>query len=523
MSTNPMGKSKLPEMYDKLKGRRSAYLDRAQEYSVFTLPYLYPEVTPRDGEVNQHGFQSIGAQAVNHLANKLVMTLFPPQRSFFKLEVTDEIREAMEGGSIKPDALGAHLGGIERRANTLMDEIASRAALSEFFRQLLVGGNSLLRMPEKGNMQAIPFDTYVITRNMKGLWTNLIICEEKEFDSLPPDVQDKVRLEKPTKYKVNKSGTCETKAKLYTQVKRDGDSDMFILNQAVDDVKVGKPDQRVKESALEFIPVTWSLAYGEDYGRGLVEDYAGDFFVVDYLSEAMAKGAVVMTDIKYLLKQGSTIDLDRLINSPSGEVLYGNRDDIGVLQVEKQADFRYISEFLEEYKRRIGSGFMLSSANRRDAERVTTYELRIDANELETSLGGIYSRLAQSLQRPLAYLLLGRINKMFGKDEVNPVILTGIEALGRINDLDKIMQFSQMMQLPATWPQDLQSAVDWDAYSRRVANTLSMDTDFLKTQEELAQEQKKQQEAEAMQNLASEASKAAPSIIEQQVGGQTSG
>ena len=86
---------------------------------------------------------------------------------------------------------------------------------------------------------------------------------------------------------------------------------------------------------------------------------------------------------------------------------------------------------------------MLNSAVQRNAERVTAEEVRFMAQELETSLGGVYSILSQELQLPLIKILIFRMEKqgrmpVFPKNVIKPQIITGMEALGRGQDLNKL-------------------------------------------------------------------------------------
>lgn len=79
-------RSNIPELWDKLSTKRNPFMDRAKHYARLTLPYLMNE----EGENNtsQNGWQGVGAQATNHLANKLAQVLFPAQRSFFRVDLT---------------------------------------------------------------------------------------------------------------------------------------------------------------------------------------------------------------------------------------------------------------------------------------------------------------------------------------------------------------------------------------------------------------------------------------------------
>ena len=82
----------------------------------------------------------------------------------------------------------------------------------------------------------------------------------------------------------------------------------------------------------------------------------------------------------------------------------------------------------------------------RDAERVTAAEINLMAQELENSLGGIYSILTQGFQLPYLrrrmHLLVrqGKVPKL--PDElVKPKIVTGLQGLGRGNDRNKLIEF----------------------------------------------------------------------------------
>lgn len=507
-------RSNIPETYQKLESERSGYLNRARDYAKFSLPYILPEVTPRSGAANQHGFQGIGAQAVNHLANKLIITLFPPQRSFFKLEMTEAAEAALNKAGFTKTDLSEQLSAITKRTQRVQEEMNSRSALVEAAKHLIISGNSCLYAPKDGAMQAIPLSNYVVTRSMSGSLLCLIVLQEKELNSFEPTIQALIRSSGQGRANMKPFD----KVKLYTEAKLVGD--FFEVRQSAFEVPLDKKPQRVKPDQLPWIPVRWNTCYGESYGRGLMEDHAGDFFVIEFLSKALARGMALMADVKYLVKPGSVTDIDALVESPTGEFITGNIDDVGVLQLDKYADFTPISNALAEYKQRIGQSFMMGSANRRDAERVTAYELRLDANELETSLGGIYSHLAQSLQRPLAYLFLRRVDSKIRGDNFEPQILTGLEALGRIGDLDKIAQFTEIMNMPSTWPEGLQQRVKWDEYARGVAASLSMELPWLKTQAELDAEMESNNAAGMEQGLMQEASKAAPELIKQQLGGK---
>lgn len=517
MKFSPHQKSKIPERYSTLQGDRSGFLERSRDYSRFTLPWILPEGGPanhsRGDAANQHGYDSYGAQMTSHLTNKLVMTLFPPQRSFFGVDLTEEVAKILAAdGKAKVD-LDEQSIAITKKAEKEQPKIGMRVGLIEAMKNLIISGNVCLKVPqkgEKGNMQAIPLDRYVVKRELNGEMKELITLQEKTFESFDKPMQMAIRASK----KMGKTPEPSMVIKLYTQILRDYDAeDMWIVRQSADDIPVGKVS-RIKTNKLPWHVLTWSLAYGEDYGRGHVEVHAGDFFALNFLAEAQAIGLVLMADIKYLIKHGSTIDIQHLNSSPTGECIAGNVDDIGILQLDKLQNFTYIKEAINDIQRRLGQAFLMQSANRRDAERVTTYELRLDASELETSLGGVYSLFAQNLQPYLALMLLDRVSPELVA-LVEPNILTGLDALGRVGDLDKIAQFSEMMQVPKDWPEAMQASMDWEIYSKTVANALTMETPWLKSKEELATAKNTAKDDEQTRVIAEGAAKAIPGVAKE--------
>lgn len=499
--------------YSYLSSDRNGYRDRGREYSRFTLPYILPDGDnlDRGGAANQHGFQGIGAQAVNHLANKLTINMFPTGRSFFALEFDEGTKAKLTEAGYDPTQLSELLVEAEKRCTTLQTKIAARVAYTEAFKNLIISGNVCIHLPADGMLQAIKLDRYVLTRDLSGKLTELIIEQSKAFNTLAEETQLGIKSIKGTK-----CPEPDDEVKIYTWVYRI-DKDTFTVAQSVEEVLI-KETQDIKESELPWIPLRWNSSYGEDYGRGLCEDHAGDFYVVEFLSEAIAKGMALMADVKYLVRPGSQTDIDEIASAPTGEWIFGTLDDIGVLQLEKYADFTPITEVLNEYKRRIGQAFLLNSAVRRDAERVTTVELRLDAQELEVSLGGVYSLLAQTFQTPLAGLYLKRVGFPLPEDSVIPNIVTGLEAFGKSGDLDKLKQFTEMMQLPQTWPVGVQDRIKWDIYSREIAVSLSMKLSFMMTDEEYQAKQEalaKQQESAAAMELAKAS---APALIKEEGG-----
>ncbi|WLJ89327.1 portal (connector) protein [Vibrio phage vB_ValA_R15Z] len=508
---NSKGKQEktIQKRYEKLKVKREPFLSRAREFSTYTLPNLYPEVASENqgSGTNTTGWQSFGAQCVNNLENKLIMTLFPPHSTFARLELTQEAKKHLREGD--EDLIEAQGGLVQAEQAALMEHehIAGRVGLGEAMEHLLIGGTTCLYMPEEGNLVNYPLDRFVNRRDKSGTLLELIIEESKGIDTFEPALQAIIKAKMRTSNKYKEKDDEEVK--LYTRaVLKQG---FYHIEQEVVGEKVGK-SYRVKPENFPFIVLRWKTNYGEDYGRSLVEQYANDFHMVQFLSEALGKGMILMADIKYLIKPGSVTDVDHLIESPTGEFIFGNIDDIGVLQLEKYADFTPIANVLEKYERRLGTAFMLGAAVQRNAERVTAYEIRRDAIEMEQNLGGAYSLLANTLQRPYFNLLLRRIGFDLPKELVNTVLITGISALSKMTDADKLMQFTEMLNLPASWPMPAQERMLWADYMRSAASQLSLETPWIMTEDQYQKQQEQRMQAQQQEMMMQGAANAMPQV-----------
>jgi hypothetical protein len=101
------------------------------------------------------------------------------------------------------------------------------------------------------------------------------------------------------------------------------------------------------------------------------------------------------------------------------------------------------------------------------------------------------------------------------KDSVKPTVVTGIEALGRGQDLNKLASFLQYLQ--PLGPEVIANEMNLGDYIDRLAASLGIDTSgLIKSAEQKAQEQMMQQQMMQQQMLeqagAGALQKAAPAI-----------
>ncbi|CAM0031275.1 head-tail adaptor [Vibrio phage D530] len=505
--SNAQKERTIEKRYTKLSAKRAPFLERARTFSSYTVPNLYPssESSNQGTGANTTGWQSFGSQCVNNVTNKYVMTLFPPHTPFARLELTPRAKEMLVEEDLNVVDEEGSLVNAGKQAILEHERIAGRVGLGQAIEHSVVGGTTCLYMPDDGNLINYPLSRFVNRLDKSGNLLELIIEESKSIDMFDPSVQAIIRAKKKEQ---RKNDEPVDEVKLYTQAKFS--NGFYHIEQEVMGESVGTK-YRVKKDNLPFIVIRWKTNYGEDYGRSLVEQNAGDLHVIQFLSEAIAKGMILMADVKYLVRPGSVTDVDHLIESPTGEFVYGNRDDIGILQLEKYADFTPIANVLDKYERRVGQAFLLGQ--QRDAERVTAYEVRQDALKMEQAHGGNYTLFSSILQRPYFRLLLNRIDFKLPEELVNTVITTGIEALSKMGDADKFVQWSEMMAQAATLPEPVQARMKWGDFGKHTANQLSLELPFIMTEEEYQQQQAANAQAQQQQQVMEAATKAAPQML----------
>lgn len=283
-------------------------------------------------------------------------------------------------------------------------------------------------------------------------------------------------------------------------------------------------DQPIPEAAGSYpidkspwLPLRYTRVEGEDYGRGFIEEYFGDLKSLEGLTQAIVEGAAAAAKVLFLVNPNGTTRPRTLATAPNGAIVQGNAADVTVLQMEKFADFRVAQETISQIKERLGFAFLMNTAIQRQGERVTAEEIRFMAQELEDVLGGVYSILSQEFQLPLVNRLMDRMAKTgrlpkLPKKIIKTTIVTGLEALGRGHDLNKLDSFiagaSQLLG------DKFSTYVNMSDYLKRRATSLGIDVEGLvKTEEEIQAEQQQamsqQMVDKATPNLASAAGKMA--------------
>tara|TARA_R100000781_G_scaffold460_1_gene745 strand:+ start:1045 stop:2778 length:1734 start_codon:yes stop_codon:yes gene_type:complete len=493
----------IASRYEQLKTNRNPFEDRARDSAKVTIPSLFPDSGQGDQGRLKTPYQSVGARGLLHLSNKLGLSLFPPNTPFFKLEIDNlALNIEEEGPEIKTE-LDTALVKVEQAVMTMLETMSARASMHEAFKQLLVSGNVLLYINPEG-IRVLHLQNYVVQRDPMGCVKEIIVEEEVYPDALPesflPDKSDQKETNGPVKKTV----------KVYTCVKFE--DQVCTWYQEAKGEEIPNTYGMCPEKCSPWIPLRFNRIDDEEYGRSYVEQYYGDLLSLESLYQSVLEGSAAAAKILFLVNPNGTTRPRTIANAANGAIIQGNAADVTVIQSQKAQDLGIAQQTIDRIEGRLQFAFLLNTAIQRPGERVTAEEIRFMAQELEASIGGLYSILTQELQLPLVHRLIyilqrkGKLpnfpnDQETGEPLVNPKPVTGLEAIGRGDDRNKLVEFISVAN-QALGPEVMAQYLNMEEALRRLAASGSIDTtNLVKTPEQLQQEQMAaQQQQEQAQN-----------------------
>lgn len=490
--------------YNKLEGERKNYTDRAEKCAKYTIPMAFPKETDTSSTNYETPYQSIGARGVNNLTSKLMLALFPPNAPFFRLSLGDEVQTALGDDPETKQQWEEALSKIERKIQSYMENHQIRTTMSEALLQLIIAGNVLLFLPPaEGGMRLYRLNSYVVSRDGIGNVIEIVAKETLAYAALPEEAQSLLKDDE-----VDPDKSYEIYTHTYLE---DG---VFKSYQEIEDEIIGGSEQTYPRDKSPWIPLRLKKMDGESYGRSFVDEYLGDLKVLEALCKSVAQVAAVASNILYLVNPNAVTRISELSKAKSGDFIRGKIEDIQVLQVNKTSDLQIASAEIQQIEGRLSYAFLLNSAVQRNAERVTAEEIRYVASELEDTVGSIYSILSQELQLPLVKRFMTQMTREGaipdmpeGAKGVEPMIVTGIEALGRGHDLNNLDTFIRYAQV---FPEAFQMNVKQAEILRQIATSLGIDAaSVVKSDEEIQQEQMQMQQMQMAQQVAPEVARGA--------------
>ena len=484
--------------YNKLSTNRDQFLNIAYDCAELTIPtLLMRDENPAHYTQFKTPWQSVGAKGVVTLSSKLMLGLLPPSTSFFKLQLDD----SKLGIEIPPEAKSEMDLSFAKIERMIMDSIAAstdRVQIFSAIKHLVVTGNALVYMGKEG-MKMYPLNRYVVDRDGNGNVIKIITREKVNRDQLG---MVKELINAPNK----NDSEHEKDVSVYTCVKLTPKG--WIWYQEVNDILIPGSEGKAPKHKSPFLPLRFVTVDGEDYGRSRVEEFLGDLKSLESLMQALVEGSAAAAKVIFTVSPSSVTKPQSLAQAGNGAIIQGRPDDVGVVQVGKTADFRTAFELVNVLEKRLSEAFLI--LNVRQSERTTAEEVRMTQMELEQQLGGLFSLLTTEflipyLNRKMHTLQRSKQIPAVPKNLVKPTIVAGINALGRGQDRDALVQFVTTIA-QTMGPEALQRFINPDEAIKRLAAAQGIDVlNLVKSMEQMQQEQEQQQSQIQQQELLKQA------------------
>ena len=507
-------KRTLASEYRSMEQDRQTYLTKAKEAARYTIPSLLKDNNNgTQVQTYEQPNQSVGADGVNNLAAKVTLAMLPPNQPFFKfhIDAADLKNIATEAGRDPETFQDEVTRGLALTEQLLVDYNegnGDRICLGEAMKHLYVAGNVMLVHIPKIGLKYYPLNRYVVRRDYCGNVLKAITTETIGFYALPEEIREKVLEQLKIKEKTDTIDKLEEKElTLYTVYRRKGKH--WITYQEVEGIEIPRNEGKYPIEACPFIALRYTRIDGESYGRGLIEEYIGDISYLDVLSKAIKEASLVAAKCIVLVNPNSQTNIKTLQKTKNGGFCQGKADDVTVLQANKYYDLKTAREEKETLERRLYRVFLLAQAVQRDSERTTATEIQYMIRDLEEALGNHYSIMSKEFQK--AYIKIGfyhlrkekknQIPDLIRDKSVKLTVTTGLEALGRGSDLNKLTMFGQTL---AQFAQIAQATgMKMDVIANKIANSLNIDiTGLMPTQEEIAAQNEQASTNEMMNKIA---------------------
>ncbi|MER8422484.1 portal protein [Mesorhizobium sp. M1403] len=491
-------------LYETLATERDPYIKRAVRAAELTVPYLFPKVGTTGSTTFVEPNQSLGARGLRHLASKLQVALFPVNAPFFKYEIDDLALANLAKADNKRGEIEKALSARERAVLSEMNGSMFRPVSFEVFRQLLLAGNCLLHIPKKGKPRAHRLSSYVVQRDASGTILDIVLLETIARTALPADIMAKINAV-PTAAEAKR----DAKVDIYTHITLDETGQKYNVTQEIEGVLIeGEASGFYPKDKLPWIPLRFTYIEGEDYGRGFIDEYIGDLANLDALTAALRDGTIQGAKVIWLVAPNSTVKPKQLADAANGGFVQAEANAVVPLRLDKQSDFAVAERMIGSITERLQLAFLLHS--QREGERVTAEEIKFVAGELDQGLGGVYSLLAEEYQQPVAVLYSARMEFVrkvppLPKEITSTTIVTGIDALGRGSDLQKLDTLIAGSN-QVVGPEQVGRYLNVGEYFKRRGAAIGIDMGgLIKSDEEIAEADQQAQMMALAQNLGPQA------------------
>jgi hypothetical protein len=472
----------ISHRFKKLDALRTSKLERSRYFAALSVPTLLPPEGWTEQEALPQPFSSVATKGVTSMASRMLSALLPlNDMPFFKFE--------LETG-VEPDAdIYSYLDALSYQVFNKLSSANLRETIYQALQHLIVVGDILVVMDDDFNFRLIRLDRYVCRRDVYGQIDELIFIE---YQSIPEEEDD------PTTADSYMTDSSEKKGykKIYVRSTRNEDGTWDIEKQDEE----GKIIDSGVYKVLPYIALRWSSVAGENYGRSHIEDNIGDIKALEAFTEGLIYGVTASSLFWMAVDPAGMTELDDITSVPTGAWVPARQGEVFTISPAEtmSPQIQATQQGVNILRQELGKAFLMDSASMPQGDRVTATAVRMIGQELEHVLGGAFSSIARELMRPIVqramFLMIAdgaideRLKEMFEKDGLLDIeIVTGLQALSRDSDLQKLMQMGEMVR---NLPEQAMAMFKWDSYGKALITALGFAPDtWIKSEDQVKEEQ----------------------------------
>jgi hypothetical protein len=518
-----MNPKTLAERFRVLDSARTSKVDRARLCASLTIPSVLPPENWTEEMALPQPYSSVASRGVTALASRILSALMPLNDTpFFKFKI--------KSGVEPPTEISGYLETLSFQVYNKLISKNLRESVYIALQHLIVAGDVLFCMEDNFSFRNYRLDQFVSSRDVLGDVKEIIHLEYIAID--PENELYYYGAESGIEYRRGYNT-------IYCQYLKQEDGTWYSR-------KENEKGELIEEGYYEILPLVhlrWYAIAGENYGRSHCEDILGDLTTLENYTQAMLEGMAAASAFWMGVDPTGVTEVDDIAAARNGSFIAARPNDVFTISPAQTINpqISSTSAAVENMRREVGQAFLMSSSAIPTGDRVTATAVRMIGSELETILGGAFSSISRTLMEPLVKRTLALMLKeeeidprlqeqFFDKDGTLSVeIITGLQALSRDTDLQKLIQMGEMVR---NLPEQAVATFKWDSYAKALITSLGFDSrmwvkseeevqaEMLEMQNKQMQMQMRQQAANAMsQGAVDTASAAAASDIEQ-TGGQ---
>jgi len=482
-----MAEEKIIDRWRLLDGQRTMSLERARKCAALTIPSLLPPDGMTEEDQLPQPYSSVPARGVTNMASKILSAMLPLNDApFFKFELSTGMEPTQE--------IENFLEMLSYQTYNKLSSKNLRETIYLALQHLIVTGDVLVVQEDDLNFRVIRKDHFVLRRDVDGDVKEIIYLE---FISCCND------LEVMNGYYHSGEHTKKGYDTIYVRLTKEDDDSWIQVAQD----EAGEIINEGVFSVLPVVPLRWALVAGENYGRSHCEDIIGDIQTLESFTEALIEGTSAGSAFWIGIDPAGLTELDDIAGASNGSFVSARQQDVFTLTPSgtMNPQLQSTQSGVETMRREIGNAFLMSGAAIPSGDRVTATAVRMIGSELETVLGGAFSAISRELMEPIVkrtvYLMLEndeidpRLGEQFTKGGLLTVeIVTGLQALSRDTDLNKLLQMGEMVKnLP---PQALE-LFKWEEYAKSLVTSIGFDSNnWIKSPDDVQKEKQKMMEME---------------------------